>query len=135
MSDGFPLVFTSPALMHSPRALLSAATRSSSKHFPFNPTISSIPSTFAIPTIGVVPFPKIQAKATLAIVHPLLSAISLTREIVFLSTSDESTAKKAEPSYFFMPFGLEFVSLAGRRVKCLGASGAQGIIPMPVARQ
>ena len=48
------------------------------KPFPFSPTISSL-STFAIPTIGVVPLPKIQANSTSAVVHPLLSAISLTR--------------------------------------------------------
>ena len=43
-----------------------------------------------------------QTNSTSAIVHPLLSAISLRRGIVFLSTSDESTAKGAAPSYFFI---------------------------------
>lgn len=43
------------------------------------------------------PYPKSRKNATSAISHPLLSAISLMRETVFLSTSDEPTAKKAAP--------------------------------------
>lgn len=42
----------------------------SPKPFPFGPTISSTLSTLAIPTIGVVPLPKIQEKRNLSHIPP-----------------------------------------------------------------